>query len=46
MTQTGYACLNLTTGFRTNRSMKKATFEKHGIEYASQLALENVRDLS
>jgi UV DNA damage endonuclease len=46
----GYACINMTLGAQspritTNRSMVKKTFNERGIEYASELALENVRDL-
>jgi UV DNA damage endonuclease len=46
----GYACINMTLGARTprittNRSMVKKTFNERGINYASELALENVRDL-
>jgi len=46
MSRYGYACLNLSTEFRTNRSMKKATFKKLGIKGASDLALLNARDLA
>ena len=44
----GYACINMTLGkqgITTNRSMIKRTFQSKGIEYASELALQNVRDL-
>ena len=48
----GYACINMTLSERpksqritTNRSMIKKTFKQKGIEYASQLALQNVKDL-
>jgi len=44
----GYACINMTLGKQgvtTNRSMIKRTFQSKGIEYASELALQNVRDL-
>ncbi|WP_128546221.1 UV DNA damage repair endonuclease UvsE [Larkinella soli] len=44
----GYACINLTlheVGITTNRGMIKRTFQEKGIQYASQLALQNVRDL-
>ena len=46
----GYACINMTLGahtprITTNRSMVKKTFNERGIAYASELALENVRDL-
>jgi UV DNA damage endonuclease len=51
MTETnfGYCCINLELGKQkvtTNRSMVKRTFEAKGIEYASELALQNVRDLA
>jgi len=46
----GYACINMTLGAQTprittNRSMVKKTFNERGVTYASELALENVRDL-
>jgi len=48
----GYACINKTFSDRpksqritTNRSMIKRTFQARGIEYASELALLNLRDL-
>ena len=44
----GYACICETLkkdGITTNRSLKKATLDKKGLEYVSDLALENVRDL-
>mgnify|MGYP001165247036 FL=1 len=50
--QLGYACINM--GFSslpkskritTNRSMIKRTFQQKGINYASELALENTKDL-
>ena len=48
----GYACINMDLSTRpksqrvtTNRSMIKRTFEQRGIEYASELALQNCRDL-
>lgn len=46
--QLGYACIN--TELRkdrifTNRHMRKATFESKGLEYASELNLQNVKDL-
>ena len=52
MNYLGYACINM--GFSslpksqritTNRSMIKRTFKGRGIEYASELALQNLRDL-
>ncbi len=44
----GYACINMTLGknkITTNRSMIKKTFLQRGITYASELAVQNVRDL-
>lgn len=46
----GYACINtkLNTSkprVTTNRGMIKRTFQEKGIEYASELALQNVNDL-
>ena len=44
----GYACINQTLQkdkVTTNRGMIKRTFEAKGIEYCSELALQNVRDL-
>lgn len=45
----GYACINLTLQVEqkvmTNRGMVKKTFTEKGVQYASQLALQNVRDL-
>ena len=46
----GYACINMTLGSQkpkitTNRSMIKKTFDEKGIDYAGELALQNVRDL-
>lgn len=46
----GYACINMTLSSQkpkvtTNRSMIKRTFQERGVEYASELALQNVRDL-
>ena len=52
MNHLGYACIN--QGFSTlpksqrittNRTMIKRTFHDRGIEYASELALQNLRDL-
>ena len=49
----GYACINKTFSDRpkkqritTNRTMIKRTFQEKGIGYASELALQNVRDLN
>ena len=48
----GYACINMGFSNRpkkdritTNRTMIKRTFHEKGIEYAADLALQNVRDL-
>lgn len=46
----GYACLNRTLRgheppVRCNRSMRQATFEDRGLPYASELTLQNMRDL-
>jgi len=48
----GYACINMGFSTRpksqritTNRTMIKRTFQEKGIGYASELALQNVRDL-
>jgi UV DNA damage endonuclease len=46
----GYACINMTLSeskpkITTNRSMIKRTFQEKGIEYASELAVQNARDL-
>ena len=48
MVNLGYACINLTLheqGITTNRGMIRRTFLEKGIQYASQLALQNVTDL-
>ena len=50
-TNLGYCCINMTlqkdkkNKITTNRSMIKRTFAERGINYASELALLNVRDL-
>ena len=46
----GYACINMTLSSQkpkvtTNRSMIKRTFLERGVEYATELALQNARDL-
>ncbi len=49
----GYACINETLSsvrpkknrVTTNRSMIKRTFKEKGINYASELAVQNIRDL-
>ena len=50
MNQMGYACINETLANQkpkvyTGRSMIKRTFKAKGIEYASQLGLDNCKDL-
>ena len=43
----GYACINMTMGksVTTNRSMIKRTFQSKGLEYVSELALSNAKDI-
>ena len=46
----GYACINMTLSGQkpkvtTNRSMIKRTFQQRGVEYATELGLQNARDL-
>ncbi|TKK69346.1 UV DNA damage repair endonuclease UvsE [Ilyomonas limi] len=44
----GYACINISLseeGITTNRTMIRRTFLEKGIQYASQLALQNVKGL-
>lgn len=43
----GYACINTTMGKSviTNRTMKKKTFDLRGIDYISELALLNSKDI-
>lgn len=44
----GYACINITLaekGITTNKGMVRRTYESKGIQYASQLALQNVQGL-
>lgn len=44
----GYACLNTTlrsSNIFTNRTMRRKTFDAQGIDYVSDLALANVKDL-
>ena len=45
----GYACINMTLqkagGITTNRSMRQKTFNERGLDYCSELALQNVKDL-
>ena len=48
MSNLGYACINMTLGKKkitTNRGMIKKTFLKEGIDRASELGLQNTRDL-
>ena len=52
MQNLGYACMNMTLSSRpkktrvtTNRSMIRRTFDARGIQYASELALQNCIDL-
>jgi len=48
MPNLGYACINMTLrkkNITTNRSMIKRTFQQKGIQYASELGIQNVRDL-
>ena len=44
----GYACINMSLADKkitTNRGMIRKTFDSKGIQYASELALQNIRDL-
>ena len=43
----GYACINMTMGKKvtTNRTMVKKTFEQKGLDYVSELALLNAKDI-
>ena len=45
----GYACINMTLqtagGITTNRSMRQKTYNERGLDYCSELALQNVKDL-
>jgi len=49
MIRTGYACINMelqeTRGIQCSRSMIRRTFDQKGPVYASQLALQNCKDL-
>lgn len=48
MMNLGYACINITLadkGITTNKGMVRKTYEAKGIQYASQLALQNVQAL-
>ena len=47
--QLGYACINMTLakqGISCNRSMIRRTFDSKGVAYASELILENLRNLT
>ena len=45
----GYACINSTLqaaeGITTNRGMRQKTFNEKGLDYVSELALQNCKDL-
>ena len=43
----GYACINMSMGKKvtTNRTMVKRTFEAKGLDYVSELALLNAKDI-
>jgi UV DNA damage endonuclease len=43
----GYACINMSMGKKvtTNRAMVKRTFEAKGLDYVSELALANAKDI-
>ena len=46
MSQLGYACICLSLpGYTTNRTMRKATFQQKGMDYVSDLTLQNVSDI-
>lgn len=49
MVRLGYACINMglqeTRGIQTSRTMIRRTFDQKGPAYASQLALQNCKDL-
>lgn len=49
MVRLGYACINMELqekrGIQTSRGMIKRTWQQKGIKYASELALQNCRDL-
>lgn len=49
MVRLGYACINMelqeTRGVQCSRSMIRRTFDQKGTAYASQLALQNCKDL-
>ena len=43
----GYACINMSMGKKvtTNRTMVKRTFQQRGLDYVSELALLNAKDI-
>ena len=44
----GYACINTdlkNKGIFTNRTMRRKTFDSKGLDYVSELSLQNVKDL-
>ena len=44
----GYACINTdlkSKGIFTNRTMRRKTFDSKGLDYVSELSLQNVKDL-
>ena len=48
MSNLGYACINTSlqaNKITTNRTMRRKTFDTKGLDYVSELALQNVRDL-
>jgi hypothetical protein len=47
MANLGYACINMTMGKKvgTNRTMVKRTFQAKGLDYVSELALLNAKDI-
>jgi UV DNA damage endonuclease len=47
MMNLGYACINMSMGKKvtTNRTMVKRTFESKGLDYVSELALLNAKDI-
>jgi len=48
MSNLGYACINTSlqaNKITTNRTMRRKTFDTKGLDYVSELALQNVKDL-
>jgi UV DNA damage endonuclease len=47
MMNLGYACINMSMGKKvtTNRAMVKRTFQTKGLDYVSELALANAKDI-